>query len=104
MKTFQVKAAFTRAYNKASVVTPYALVAPVKKGKGPKADGEEEGLEEEGEVDENEEQEEDNMDNDAMIMVRINYRFKREDDFGVCLRHPLALSSDSVTMVHHFPV
>ncbi|KAL1465879.1 hypothetical protein WDU94_005405, partial [Cyamophila willieti] len=65
----KVKAAFTRAYNKAAIVTPYALIAPVKKGKGGKTEGEEgeEGMEEE-EEEEEEDQVEDNMDADAMIV------------------------------------
>uniref|UniRef100_A0A8D8WJC6 Activator 1 large subunit n=1 Tax=Cacopsylla melanoneura TaxID=428564 RepID=A0A8D8WJC6_9HEMI len=64
----KVKAAFTRAYNKTAIVTPYALVAPVKKGNGGKTEGEE-GMEEEEEEEDNE-QEDDNMDADAMIVAK----------------------------------
>ncbi|KAI5711611.1 hypothetical protein M8J75_001812 [Diaphorina citri] len=64
----KVKAAFTRAYNKTAIVTPYALVAPVKKGKGGQAEEEgEEGMEE------NEEEateQDDDVDTDAMIVMK----------------------------------
>lgn len=73
LTVFQTKAAFTRAYNKESHLTPYSLGGGTKKKKGKVGGADESGLlGEEGEentVIEEEEEEEDLE--DGMIKVRL---------------------------------
>lgn len=65
----QVKAAFTRSYNKEKHKTPYAIRAAPKKGRKGGAAEDHQGIDEEGLEQEGEEnsQEKDDIENDAMI-------------------------------------
>ena len=65
----QVKAAFTRAYNKESHATPFAVVSVTKKKKK-KAGGDEETYGDDDEIEESEE-EDDDITKDAMIKVNV---------------------------------
>lgn len=64
----KVKAAFTRAYNKSSALTPFAVgAAPKKKTVASQDEGFIDGEEDEGTVSDDEDA--DNLDNDRMIKV-----------------------------------
>ncbi|XP_046396184.1 replication factor C subunit 1 isoform X2 [Ischnura elegans] len=70
----KVKAAFTRAYNKEGIMTPYAVTMAVKKKRGGGGSSEdyygEEGEGEEGLEDADEEEQEEDIDSDAMIKLK----------------------------------
>ena len=71
--SLQVKAAFTRAYNREVHLTPYSL-QPIKKGRRGGGGGEDlQGAEPDSQVPEEEEDEEEGLDADAMIKVIVEY-------------------------------
>ncbi|KAG8254541.1 hypothetical protein J6590_005090 [Homalodisca vitripennis] len=76
-----VKAAFTRAYNKTSVPTPYAAV-PIKKGSKADFDSLDTVPEEEEDVPDVEEEEEDSLEVDSMIVVKKKTSAKKVDSAG----------------------
>lgn len=65
--SFQVKAAFTRTYNKEAVKKPYAVITAAKKGKGAAAVLNEYEEQEDNAVSESDE--DDSVTSDAMIKV-----------------------------------
>ncbi|XP_046686070.1 replication factor C subunit 1 [Homalodisca vitripennis] len=77
----KVKAAFTRAYNKTSVPTPYAAV-PIKKGSKADFDSLDTVPEEEEDVPDVEEEEEDSLEVDSMIVVKKKTSAKKVDSAG----------------------
>ena len=71
--SLQVKAAFTRAYNREVHLTPYSL-QPIKKGRRGGGGGDLQGAEPDSQVpEEEEEDEEEGLDLDAMIKVIVEY-------------------------------
>lgn len=85
--SLQVKASFTRAYNKESHLTPYSLQI-VKKGRRGAADADL-GLDPENEQGQEEEEEEEGLTVDAMIKVNTT----NAEDLSSCFLSSLPFSS-----------